>query len=117
MDQHDRGGRETPKFSTPELVPSPRKEETSMNLLSRLPKLFLTAVVMTVANPGSAIAQTYPDKPVRIIIPYSPGSAIDVVSRLIGGKLSEWWGQPVVVESKPGASGQIAVEATKRSPA
>src|SRR5690242_10937599 len=88
-----------------------------MYFLSRLAKLFLTAVVMTAANPGSAVAQTYPDKPVRIIIPYSPGSAIDVVSRLIGQKLGAWWGQPVVVESKPGASGQIAVEATKRSAA
>ena len=88
-----------------------------MKLLSRLSKLFLTAVVMTVAYPGSAIAQTYPNKPVRIIIPYNPGSAIDVVARLVGEKPSAWWGQPVVVESKPGASGQIAVEATKRSPA
>lgn len=91
--------------------------EDSMKFFSTFAKFFLSAFVISAAVPGSAIAQTYPDKPVRIIIPYTPGSAIDVVSRLIGGKLSTWWAQPVVVESRPGASGQIAVEATKRAPA
>jgi tripartite-type tricarboxylate transporter receptor subunit TctC len=65
---------------------------------------------------GIARAQTYPFRPVRIIVGYTPGGAVDVVARLIGQWLSERLGQPFVIENRPGASTNIATEAVIRSP-
>jgi tripartite-type tricarboxylate transporter receptor subunit TctC len=59
---------------------------------------------------GSALAQSYPSKAVRLIIPAPPGSAPDILSRLIGQKLSESWGQPVVIDNILGAGGNIGTE-------
>ena len=61
----------------------------------------------SLALTGLAGAADYPDKPVRIVVPYPPGGASDTVSRLIGLQLSQRLGQPVVVENKPGATEQI----------
>jgi tripartite-type tricarboxylate transporter receptor subunit TctC len=52
-------------------------------------------------------AQAWPDKPVRIIISFTPASATDIVARVVGAKLSEYWGQPVVAENRAGAGGSI----------
>jgi tripartite-type tricarboxylate transporter receptor subunit TctC len=60
-------------------------------------------------------AQSYPVRPVRMIIANGPGSAPDVVGRLLGAKLAESWGQPVVVDNRPGATGLIAAETLARS--
>jgi tripartite-type tricarboxylate transporter receptor subunit TctC len=68
-----------------------------MNLLQLL---FLAAVLAST----QAIAQSYPNKPVRVIVPSSTGSGPDLLARTVGAKLSERWGQPVVIENKPGAS-------------
>ena len=66
--------------------------------------------------PASAIAQqTYPTKPVKIVIPFAPGGASDFVGRIIQPKLAELLNQQVVIENRPGASGNIAVEAVARS--
>src|SRR5215831_16958577 len=62
-------------------------------------------------------AQSYPSKPVRLIVSYPPGGSSDLMSRVYGAKLSEMWGQPVVIESKPGAQGSIGTEYTARQPA
>ena len=64
-----------------------------------------------------AWAQAYPTRPVRIIVGYPAGNAIDIVARLIGQWLSERLGQPFIIENRPGASGNIATEAVVRAPA
>jgi tripartite-type tricarboxylate transporter receptor subunit TctC len=64
-----------------------------------------------------ASAQTYPDRPIRFILPYSPGGSYDAVARLIGQALTEKWGQQVVVENRPGAAGRIGMDvALKATP-
>src|SRR6266478_7749845 len=55
-------------------------------------------------------AKSYPDKPVRVVVGYSPGGLPDTIARLIGQKLSERWGQQFVVENKPGANGILGAE-------
>jgi tripartite-type tricarboxylate transporter receptor subunit TctC len=66
---------------------------------------------------GAAVGQTYPTKPIRVIVPYPPGDAVDILSRLIGPKVTERLGQPMVVENRPGASGQIGLEIAAHAPA
>ena len=65
----------------------------------------------------TAVAQVYPSKPVRVIVPNPPGGATDVVARVVGQRLAEQWGQPVVVENRPGAGQAIGAEVVARSPA
>lgn len=60
-------------------------------------------------------AQTYPNKPVKIIIPYGPGGAPDILGRLIGGKLQTSLGQPVIVENHPGAGGTVGTDFVAKS--
>ena len=66
---------------------------------------------------GAALAQAFPSKPVRIIVPQTPGGASDALARVIGQKLSERWGQPVIVENKPGAGGNVGTDYVAKSPA
>jgi tripartite-type tricarboxylate transporter receptor subunit TctC len=78
-------------------------------------KLFILAVgVMAALIGGRALAQTYPTKPVKLIVTYPPGGSSDLMARVFGQKLSEVWGQPVIVESKPGAAGSIGMEYAAR---
>src|SRR3954465_5851072 len=65
----------------------------------------------------AAQAQTWPSKPVRIVVAYPPGGGIDVMGRQLAEKLTGMWGQPVVVENKPGANTIVATEALAKSPA
>lgn len=58
----------------------------------------------------AVLAQPYPAKPVKLIVTYPPGGSSDLMARILGQKLSELWGQPVVVESKPGAAGSIGMD-------
>ena len=64
---------------------------------------------------GIASAQTYPSKPIKIIVPFTPGSATDVMARIVGERLNAAWGQPVVVENKAGAGGTIGIRDTARA--
>jgi tripartite-type tricarboxylate transporter receptor subunit TctC len=65
---------------------------------------------------GTAFGQGYPTKPVRLIVTYPPGGSSDLMSRVYGVKLSELWGQPVIVESKPGAAGSIGMDFAAKQP-
>ena len=63
-----------------------------------------------------ASAQSYPTKPIRLVVPFPPGGSLDVVARAIGQKLSEAWGQPVVIDNRPGAGGNIGADLVAKSP-
>ena len=67
--------------------------------------------------PGSVRAQNYPDRPVKVIIAFSPAGAIDILGRLIADRLSQKWGQQVVVENRPGGGGNIGAAAAAAAPA
>src|SRR5262245_61207361 len=77
--------------------------------------LLLSAVLAVV--PITGFAQSYPSKPLRMIVPYPPGGAADLLARLIGQKLSERVGQPIVVETRAGGGGNIGAEFVAKSPA
>ena len=62
-----------------------------------------------------AFAQTYPSKPIRIVVPYAAGGTSDILARQIGPKLNEAWGQPVVIENKPGANGNVGADFVAKS--
>ena len=66
---------------------------------------------------GTAFAQSWPNKPVRVIVPFAPGGASDLMPRLVGDKLASIWGQAVVIENRPGAAGNLGMEAGARAPA
>jgi tripartite-type tricarboxylate transporter receptor subunit TctC len=64
---------------------------------------------------GAVAAQSYPSKPIRIIVPFTPGSATDVMGRIVGERLNAAWGQPVIVDNKPGAGGSIGIREGARA--
>jgi tripartite-type tricarboxylate transporter receptor subunit TctC len=78
----------------------------------------LLALVTAAALPFAAQAQgnNWPGKPVHIVVPAPPGSSIDVIARLLGEKLRERWGQPVIVDNKPGAGGMLGVDVAAKAP-
>jgi tripartite-type tricarboxylate transporter receptor subunit TctC len=79
-------------------------------------RLFLVAALMASAM-SLTHAQSWPSKPVRIVVPAPAGSSLDIVARLLGDKLKDRWGQPVVIENKPGAGGMLGVDlAAKAAP-
>ena len=71
------------------------------------------ALLMCAASP--AFAQDYPTRPIRILVPYAPGGISDIAARIVGAKLTEAWGQQVVIENRPGGNGFIAVTDAARS--
>lgn len=79
-------------------------------------QLLLLVLLFGLALPASqSAAQTYPAKPVRLVIPYPPGGPMDEVGRLVGQRLSELWEQPVIVENRSGADGGLGTEFVARS--
>jgi tripartite-type tricarboxylate transporter receptor subunit TctC len=73
-----------------------------------------SALVLAIVGPGQA--QTYPAKPVRILVGYVPGGGVDTTARIMAAALTEAWGQQVIVENRPGAAGNIATELTAKAP-
>ena len=86
----------------------------------RTMKTALVAIAAAAACAGSPAAlgqgaASYPSKPIRIIVPFTPGSATDVMGRIVGERLTAAWGQPVVVDNRPGAGGVIGIRETARA--
>jgi tripartite-type tricarboxylate transporter receptor subunit TctC len=79
----------------------------------KLQRIFLAALLALSA--AAAGAQTYPSKPIRLVVPFPAGGSLDVVARAIGQKLSEAWGQPIVVDNRPGAGGNIGADLVAKS--
>jgi len=82
-----------------------------MILMLRLPVLIGACLA------AGAFAQPYPTKPVRLISPYAAGGGSDTLARIVGQRLSEGWGQPVVIENRPGAAGSVGAEIAARAQA
>ncbi len=77
----------------------------------------LVALALCAAGPQAAFAQSWPAKPVKLVVPYPPGGSTDPMARMIGAKLSDSLGQPFVVENRSGASGTIGTAFVAKSPA
>ena len=80
-------------------------------------KEFLIALSLALASSLGVAAETWPARPVRIIVPFPPGSSPDLVARMLTDKLAQALGQPVIVENKPGAGGNLGTGlVAKRNP-
>ena len=81
-------------------------------ILLTMPLLLAAALFGT-----DAACAAYPDKAVRIVVPFAPGGATDVVARTLASRLGQMWKQPVIVENKPGAGGNIGADMVAKAPA
>src|SRR5687767_13837973 len=79
-------------------------------------RLALVAAAFVLCAPAAAIAQSYPSKPVRIMVGYTPGGGVDTTARMVGQALGELWGTTVVIDNRPGAAGNVATEITAKAP-
>ena len=77
----------------------------------------IALLLVSLAFAGSAFCQAYPNRPVKVVVPWPPGQATDLSARLVADKLSQSMSQPFVIENKPGAGGQIGTEQVVKSPA
>jgi len=81
-----------------------------MSNISRVALLLIASLAA-----GASLAQDYPSKPIRMVVPFSPGGSTDVLARIVGQKLTERSGQPVIIENRAGAGGNIGAEQVARS--
>ncbi len=79
--------------------------------------LRVAASILTLCVAPVAWGQSFPNKPIRMVMPWNPGGTTDTTARILGQKMTETWGQPVVIDPRPGASGIIGTEIAMRSPA
>lgn len=85
------------------------------SLLSKPLVVAALAAASLLSLTGTALAQAWPSKPVRIVVPFAAGGTTDVVARIVGQKLGELWGQSVVIENRGGAGGNIGADAVAKS--
>ncbi|OGA79781.1 MAG: hypothetical protein A3G81_09925 [Betaproteobacteria bacterium RIFCSPLOWO2_12_FULL_65_14] len=85
-----------------------------MKLMKRLCCLF-PVVLLVALGPGNVIAQSYPIRPVRLVVPFAPGGGVDVVSRLIAAKLAETLKQPVLIENRGGSGGTVGANVVAKA--
>ena len=81
---------------------------------SRYPQYLLGALAL-VASTGNALAADYPVRPIRYIVGFAPGGINDILARIVGQKLTDAWGQPVIVDNRPGAGGNLAAGLVAKS--
>src|SRR5882724_6334350 len=79
--------------------------------------LFALALLATFAAPTSGRAQSYPNRPVRLVVPFPAGGPADALGRVLADQLNKIWGQPVIIENRGGAGGNLGAEVVARSPA
>jgi tripartite-type tricarboxylate transporter receptor subunit TctC len=87
-----------------------RRFLTSMARVSAFAGFGLLAFGALAQSPAKNGSLPYPTRPVQIIVPFTPGTGMDILARMVGQKLSERWGQPVIVDNRPGASGNIGTD-------
>ena len=88
---------------------------TALSLFSRRHWIGLACAALCAAASPLAVAQDYPNKPVKLVVPYPPGGPTDIVARAVAQKLQERLGQPFVIDNKPGAGANLGAEAVARS--
>ena len=85
--------------------------------MMRFAKLGLLAlIVIAVIQPLTSFSQSYPSRPLRLLVPSTPGGSVDTLARAVAPKLSERWGQQVVIDNRAGAGGVIAAETVAKAP-
>jgi len=96
-------------------APSGQKDSGGENVMTMIRTLIAAAAVAVLGVAAPAAAQNYPSRPIKIVSPFPPGSAIDLVARVVAEKLTGPLGQPVLVENRPGAGGNIGAVAVAQS--
>src|SRR5689334_17403678 len=91
------------------------REESAMRRVLRSLGLAVLCPLLAFAGLEAAFAQTYPDKPVKLVVPFAPGGPADALGRILGEKLTQRWGQPVVVENRGGAGGNVGAAVVARA--
>src|SRR5687767_54065 len=100
-----------------ERIPMPSMATKFSTVLFSALSAFSASSAFTALTAQQAHAQAYPSKTIRFVVPYPPGGPLDTIARLLGAKVGESVGQPVVVENKPGAGGNIGADIVAKSPA
>jgi len=94
-------------------IPAPTRDQRAM---ARRQAYFISLLFAALVAASDACSQAWPDRPVKIIVPYAAGGTSDGVGRLLAARLGDVFGQPFIIENRPGASGAIAAEAVMRAP-
>jgi tripartite-type tricarboxylate transporter receptor subunit TctC len=101
----------------PNAAQSSRKEGSMFNRYLEMVVLCIGVAATSIAGTTLAAAQTYPEHPIKIVIGFGPGSAADILARLVSRQMEASLGQPIVVENRPGNSSMLAAETVARAPA